>query len=124
MRYLEFSRFLRNQLEARGITIRQLSFACDDKIPTRRFYDFAEGVRVPQGLELALMTQLYKRPSGFYRAGLEEDTIMNPYELLTEEQWRLRTEWAERRSENDNQAIIHLQNLALFTAFTICEGGK
>ena len=57
MRYLEFSRFLRNQLEARGMTIRQLSFACDDKIPTRRFYDFAEGVRVPQGWELALMTQ-------------------------------------------------------------------
>lgn len=39
------------------MTIRQISFACDDKIPTRRFYDFVEGVRVPQGWELALMTQ-------------------------------------------------------------------
>lgn len=57
MRYLEFSRFLRNQLEARGMTIRQLSFACDEKIPVRRFYDFAEGARVPQGWELALLTQ-------------------------------------------------------------------
>lgn len=57
MRYLEFSRFLRNHLESREMTVRQLAFACDEKIPVNRFYTFLEGVRVPQGWELALMTQ-------------------------------------------------------------------
>jgi hypothetical protein len=57
MKYFEFSRFLRNQLEARELSVRQLFMACDEAIPLRRFYDWLEGVRVPQGWELALISQ-------------------------------------------------------------------
>ncbi len=49
---------------------------------------------------------------------------MNPYELMTEDQWRLRMEWADRRAENDNQAVIRLSNMALWAALCICDGGK
>lgn len=49
---------------------------------------------------------------------------MNQYELMTEEQWRLRTEWAERRAESDNQAIIRLSNLAIMASLCVCDGGK
>ena len=49
---------------------------------------------------------------------------MNPYEVMTEEQWKLRNEWADRREERDIQAAIRLKNLAMWCAFTICEGGK
>lgn len=57
MRYLEFSRFLRNQLESRGLTVRQIFLACDEQIPRRRFYEFLEGARVPTGWELSLLCQ-------------------------------------------------------------------
>lgn len=49
---------------------------------------------------------------------------MNQYEMMTEEQRRLRTEWADLCDEKDNQSAIRLANLALWTAFTICDGGK
>lgn len=43
---------------------------------------------------------------------------------MTREEWILHEQWRERRAERDNQAIIMLQNLALWTAFSIADGGK
>ena len=57
MRFLEFSRFLRNQMESRELNVRMLFSACGEHIPMRRFYDFLEGVRVPQGWEASLIQQ-------------------------------------------------------------------
>lgn len=57
MRFLEFSRFLRNQMESRELTVRLIYSACGEHIPIRRFYDFLEGVRAPQGWEAALIAQ-------------------------------------------------------------------
>mgnify|MGYP001611720579 FL=1 len=57
MRFLEFSRFLRNQMESRELTVRMLFEACDRNIPQRRFYDFLEGVRAPMSWECALVEQ-------------------------------------------------------------------
>lgn len=57
MRFLEFSRFLRNQMESRELTVRMLFEACGECVPIRRFYDFLEGARVPQGWECALIEQ-------------------------------------------------------------------
>ncbi len=45
--------------------------------------------------------------------------------LLTERELEaLHAEWAERRAENDNQAVIRLSNLAIWAALTVYEGGK
>lgn len=57
MRFLEFSRFLRNQMESRELTVRMLFEACDRNVPHRRFYDFLEGVRVPMSWECSLIEQ-------------------------------------------------------------------
>ena len=57
MAFLEFSRFLRNQLEARDMAVRHLYFACDEMIPLPRFYRFLDGSRVPQAWELSLIEQ-------------------------------------------------------------------
>lgn len=39
------------------MTPRMLFSACGEYIPSRRFYDFLEGVRVPTGWEACLMQQ-------------------------------------------------------------------
>lgn len=57
MRYMEFSSFLRHEMERRDLNVRQIVAACGDHIAPRRFYDFLEGVRVPQGWEASLMSQ-------------------------------------------------------------------
>lgn len=44
-------------MEARELTVRMLFSACGEQIPLRRFYDFLEGVRVPQGWEACLIQQ-------------------------------------------------------------------
>jgi hypothetical protein len=49
---------------------------------------------------------------------------MNPYEMMTAEQWELRKSWAERREEKDNQSAIRLANLAMWAALCICDGGE
>lgn len=49
---------------------------------------------------------------------------MNSDEKMTRDQWIQHEQWRERREERDNQTIIMLKNLALWTAFLICEGGK
>ena len=49
---------------------------------------------------------------------------MNSDERMTRDQWIQREQWRERREERDNQTIIMLKNLAYWTAFTICDGGK
>lgn len=36
-------------MESRGLSVRQIFLACDEQIPRRRFYEFLEGARVPQG---------------------------------------------------------------------------
>lgn len=57
MRYLEFSSFLRNEMERRDMNVRQIAAACGDHISQRRFYDFLDGVRVPMGWEAVLLSQ-------------------------------------------------------------------
>ena len=45
-------------------------------------------------------------------------------EISENEIQTLRNEWAERREERDNQAMIRLKNLAIWCAFAVCEWGK
>jgi len=45
-------------------------------------------------------------------------------EISENEIQTLRNEWAERREERDNQAMIRLQNLAMWCAGVICDGGR
>lgn len=49
---------------------------------------------------------------------------MDNEEKMTKEQWIMHEQWRERRDERDNQTIIMLNNLAMWTAFSISEGGK
>ena len=45
-------------------------------------------------------------------------------EISENEIQTLRNEWAERREERDNQAMIRLQNLAMWCAGVISDGVK
>lgn len=49
---------------------------------------------------------------------------MNDEEKMTKEQWIMHEQWRERRDERDNQTIIMLNNLAMWTAFSLAEGVK
>lgn len=49
---------------------------------------------------------------------------MNSDEKMTRDQWIQHEQWRERWDERDNQTIIMLSNLALWTSFSICDGGK
>jgi hypothetical protein len=80
----------------------------------------AAGFLFPQGVR---GTRKSLRPGGFFLKIHSED-YMNDEEKMTKEQWIMHKQWRERCDERDNQALIRLTNLALWTAFTICEGGK
>ena len=46
------------------------------------------------------------------------------YVAVEREVATMHEEWAERRAEKDNQSAIRLANMAIWTAFTICDAGK
>ena len=59
MKFLELSRFLRNQLDGRDMSIQQVCMACGEHIPVKRIYDFLEGRRSMQGWEVSLFQQRF-----------------------------------------------------------------
>ena len=50
--YLEFARFLRNQLEVQDLSVSQCRYLCGEDIPLSNWYQWLRGERVPCSWQL------------------------------------------------------------------------
>lgn len=56
-RYLEFAMFLRQQIEKRDLSVRQLYMLMEEKVPINSIYHWLYGNRIPEPWQLRLLEQ-------------------------------------------------------------------
>lgn len=57
VRYLEFAMFIRDQMEKRDLSVRQLYLLLGEKVPLNSIYHWIYGNRIPEPWQLRLMEQ-------------------------------------------------------------------